>query len=381
MSEVLLLSLLLPLLYASEEAADNAASWQRDAALGAAMGTLALVRTHAVVLILAFAAVLTARRQWRRAACSVGAALCVLAPWQIWVALKDRLLPAPLRGSYGSYLPWFREGVVAGGPKFLWRTAVMNAQHGAALLGDRFAPWPPGIVRLAVTFVVVALLALGCFRLRRQAPVTMVFLLLYLATALLWPYAPWRFIWAIWPLLLILVGEGWLLIAALTPRIGQKVVQGVAQRAVQVTALVVAAVLLVGIGRAEFETYRTRAWTLPARTAARQIAPVMRWVRRNTDRQDVVIADAEPLVYLFTERRALPPTTFTASEYVRPRSTSGDAAALRELVTRYPARYVVTVVPSTRAAARSLGRLRGSAPSLRQIADLPNGGAFEVRRP
>src|SRR5205814_2160715 len=73
---------------------------------------------------------------------------------------------------------------------------------------------------------------------------------------------------------------------------------------------------------------RYRAWAAPVVDAARAIAPAMRWIRKNTRPHEAVIADADPLVYLFTDRRALPPVAFTADEYVSARSPIADAAAL-----------------------------------------------------
>ena len=52
----------------------------------------------------------------------------------------------------------------------------------------------------------------------------------------------------------------------------------------------------------------------------------------------------------------MPPVAFTAAEYVTPRDPAADVAALGELVRQFPVRYVITVVPSTIAAARSLAQ-------------------------
>jgi hypothetical protein len=203
--------------------------------------------------------------------------------------------------------------------------------------------------------------------------VTTAFLAAYTLITLIWPYAPWRFVWGIWPLVLLVAAE-----AAL----------GILQWAPQRRSLVVvrhvmhAAVALIGLGiaRAEVVAYRDHAWIEPVRNATRHIAPAMRWISQNTRPHDLVIADAEPLVYLFTNRPAMPPVAFTAAEYVAPRSTAADAAALRELVRRYPVRYVVTVVPSTIAAARTLVAAHGTG-VLRELDALDGGAVFEVVRP
>src|SRR5262249_50929023 len=161
----------------------------------------------------------------------------------------------------------------------------------------------------------------------KKAPVTTAFLAAYLAITLVWPYAPWRFLWSVWPLLLLAIGEGgasvWRYAVAIA---GRRNVSP--PLAVRVAAAAPIAVLAVGGLRAEVETYATRAWSAPAREATRQIAPEMRWVADNTRANDVVVADAEALVYLFTGRRAVPPAAFTAMEYVAPRVRTEDERAL-----------------------------------------------------
>jgi hypothetical protein len=107
----------------------------------------------------------------------------------------------------------------------------------------------------------------------------------------------------------------------------------------------------------------------------------MRWISQNTRPHETVIADAEPLVYLFTERSALPPVAFTAAEYVTPRPPAADIAALANLVRQFPVRYVVTVVPSTMTAARALAQPTSTYPiTLREVDSLPGAAVFEVTR-
>lgn len=375
MSEVMFLALLFPLLLAAErQLATRRGAW-RDCALGMGAGGLALVRAHGIVLLLAFVIVLATRREWRRVALIILGAALLLAPWQLWVALHGTGLPPALRGSYGSYVGWLTEGVSQGGARFVARTLTRNLYECVAILADRFAPWPIGMLRWIPIGLMLCLLAFGAMRLWRRAPVTAAFLGSYMVVTLLWPYAPWRFIWGIWPLLLLVAVEGALPIVSWTPK---------RRSAVVVRNCLRAALLLLGLGvaRAEVLAYRDHAWAEPIRNATRHIAPVMRWISQNTRPHEVVIADAEPLVYLFTDRPAMPPVPFTAAEYVAPRSREADAASLRDLVRRYPVRYVITVVPSTMAAARELAAATPpSVPLLREVEVIDGGAVFAVMRP
>jgi hypothetical protein len=257
---------------------------------------------------------------------------------------------------------------------FAGQTIARNASEAAAILADRFAPWHPGMLRLIPLTFALALLALGIIRLWRRTPVTVAFLLAYVAVTLIWPYTPWRFIWGIWPFVLLLAVEGGATIVRWHP----------AQRPMQVVRrclFPVLALLGLGLARAEVVAYRDRAWASPIRDATRSIAPAMRWISQNTDPHETVIADAEPLVYLFTARPSMPPVAFTAAEYVRPRDPAADVAALAELVRQFPVRYVVTVVPSTIAAARLLEHPASpSTIALREVDAVPGVAVFSVIR-
>ena len=375
LSEVAFLALLFLVLTRADRVVAERENMVRDILLGAGAGALALVRVHGVVLAIAAALVLLFRREWRRAVVVLAGAAVVVAPWQLWAALHDGALPASLRGSYGSYIAWFTDGLARGGVPFVAHTVARNAGEAAAILADRFAPWAISLLRLALLTAALSLIVLGGFRLRRRTPVTIAFVVAYFAITLVWPYTPWRFIWGVWPLLLLLGVEG----AAAIVRWQPAITPG---RIVRYALFGVLALLGLGVARAEVAAYRDRTWAAPVRDATQTIAPVMRWIRQNTNAHETVIADAEPLVYLFTERPAVPPVAFTAAEYVTPRDAAADVAALGDLVRRYPVRYVVTVVPSTIAAARALEHSASPrAISLREIDSVPGAAVFAVIRP
>jgi hypothetical protein len=374
LSEITFLGMLFLVLTSAERCVASRGSHLQDVLLGAGAGGLVLVRAHGVVLVAALALVLVSRREWRRVGLCVAGAAMVIAPWQLWVTIHDAALPATLRGSYGSYTSWFATGLADGGLMFAGQTIARNASEAAAILADRFAPWHPGMLRLIPLTFALALLALGIIRLWRRTPVTVAFLLAYVAVTLIWPYTPWRFIWGIWPFVLLLAVEGGATIVRWHP----------AQRPMQVVRrclFPVLALLGLGLARAEVVAYRDRAWASPIRDATRSIAPAMRWISQNTDPHETVIADAEPLVYLFTARPSMPPVAFTAAEYVRPRDPAADVAALAELVRQFPVRYVVTVVPSTIAAARALEHPASPRTiALREVDAVPGVAVFSVIR-
>jgi hypothetical protein len=59
----------------------------------------------------------------------------------------------------------------------------------------------------------------------------------------------------------------------------------------------------------------------------------------------VIASDAEGAVYLYTGRRAVPITSFTAAEYVHDRTANDQIAIVRGLVDRYQPSFVVVTSP------------------------------------
>jgi hypothetical protein len=196
--------------------------------------------------------------------------------------------------------------------------------------------------------------------------VTILFLALYLGIVLIIAGTPWRYVWAVWPFVVALavLGAEW----ALT-RVGARLPRA---------ALVVALVLpFVAVLRTETRAFAVREWERPARRAARQAIPVVEWVRHNTAPTDIVLAECEEVVMLFTGRRSAPPGDFTAMEYLKPRTPEDDRHTLIAMLQAVPAHYVVSLMPQVQVAARTLGTER---PALRELPGLPGAAVFRVER-
>ena len=366
LSEPLFLAALWPVLIGAERAADPSGD-RRDALVaGAAAGALMLVRTHALALLLAVVVMLVVRRRPMQALHALSAAALVALPWQLWTMLATPKLAAPLDGAYGSYLGWFVAGLREGGAPFLVATARMNVEALWQLLQDRVVTGDAASPRMLASASMLALVVVGAWCLARRSAVTAWFLALYLAVVVVWPYTPWRFLWAVWPLVLLcgVAGAWWLW--GVAPATGTR-------------ALVALVVALPAFGRArtEWPAYATRAWSAPALQAGAQITPLVAWVGRNTRPSDIVLAEGEQVISLFTGRRAAPTAPFSAREYVVPRTLATSTAELRELLAVVPARYVLPLAPVQLEAARALA---GARPGLRAVAPLPRSTVFEVAR-
>jgi hypothetical protein len=366
LSESLFLAALWPVLTAAEQAVRPEGT-RRDAIVaGASVGALMLVRTHAVALALPLLLLLLLRRRPARALWAAGAAAAFVLPWQLWAMAAAPRVPAPLAGAYGSYLGWFATGLREGGLAFLGATIRVNLRELWLLVQDRVVPADAAVPRVLAAVSLVTLTAAGLWRGARQSSATVGFLATYLAIVLVWPYTPWRFLWAVWPLVVLFAALG-------------AVSLWNATSAPAARGLVTAAATLVAFGmmRTETSAYAARAWSAPALEAGAQIAPLVAWVGRNTQPTDVVLSEGEQVISLFTGRRAAPTAPFSAREYVVPRTVEASTAELRAMLVLVPARYVLPLAPVQLGAARALA---GGRPGLRAIAPLPRSQVFEVLR-
>ena len=361
LSETLFLALLWPALVLAERAV---ASDERrpPVVAGVATGLLMLTRTHGVALLLGLVLVLALERRWRDAVTAAASCVAVQLPWLVWTALARPRVAPPLEGSYGSYLGWFIDGVSTGGASFIGATVRANTRESWLYLGDRFAAGFPTALQLLTVLIVVVALIVGVVRLARRARVTIAFFILYLGIMLVWPYNPWRFVWAVWPVAAFLtlegVREGWM--------------RGRQWR----IAVALAAVLpVVALLRVELHAYALREWRAPGMDATRQIVPVLQWVHANVPPDDMILTEGEQTVALYESRRAAPPISFTAREYLAPPSVSEGAERLTAMLHAVPAKWVILFAPNMIQSAESL---RDRHPGLARTEQLPTAMVYRV---
>jgi hypothetical protein len=366
LSEPLFLAGLWPALAVAERAASADGTRREAIVAGAGAGALMLVRTHAAALVLSLVLVLLVRRRPLFALWALVAAVVLALPWQAWTMLATPRVAAPLAGAYGSYLGWFAAGLRAGGAAFVVATARLNLAELWLLVQDRVLVADLWLPRVLAAGALLALFAAGCRCAARRAPVTLWFVAAYLTVVVVWPYAPWRFLWAVWPVLLLLVALG-----------AQWSWDAAPSRVARAFVASAAALVALGVVRTESRAYATRAWSAPALQAGAQITPLVVWVGRHTRPGDVVLTEGEQVISLFTGRRAAPTAPFSAREYVVPRTVEESTAELRQMLTVIPARYVLPLAPVQLEAARALA---GARPALRAIAPLQGSVVFEVVR-
>lgn len=357
MSEPLFLALLLPLLLLAERVLDRADDPRRETfallALGLLVGAATLVRSHGIALVAAVTLLLLARRRFRAAVIFASSTLVFLLPWQLWVSARSGLVPETMRGNYESYGAWLAAGVRADGLSLILHTVARTSGELAAMCATLAAPSMPPWTRSAAVVALALLGALGARALWRRAPVTALFLFLYLAIVVAWPFTPARFVWGIWPLVLALpllgTRELWGWSAARLRDNRARLVL-----AVRGTGLACAALLALGYGAYTLRGYRGHWWSSIPRSGAKTLLPLVNWAATRTRPGDVLAVEEESVVYLYALRSAVPVHTFTAQQYLRPRTPLENAAAIQAVLAHYPIRAVVMSSLSMRAAAREL---------------------------
>jgi hypothetical protein len=356
LSECMFLALLLPLLVWAEDATTRPnADLGTALALGASAGALFLVRSQAIAVIGAIALAYALRRNWRSAGVSLAMAFVVIAPWLLWVRAHDAAVPALMRGDYGSYFAWFVDGLRERGPSLVTATLARNVPDMFQHVVHRLKPLGSPIPDVIASICTAALVLLGFVRLARRARVTFLFLLAYLAIVAVWPFPPVRFILGIWVLLMLVLAAGVQSLWEMRPR-------DTTERARQLwlggrIACVTASLLLAaGMLAYNVRGYQRHFWRNNEELSARWIAPKLDWARANTDTAAIIGTDHdEGSVYLYTGRHAVPITTFTASEYLAPRSAEDDGHVLTALAMHFNARHLLLSSPRLRDAASALG--------------------------
>lgn len=367
LSEPLFLAVLMPSLYLAERSAETGDV--RHAALaGASFGVLALVRTLGALAVPAAILVLLLRRHFRAAFVLGAVAALFIVPWQLWIGANEQALPPVLVGKYGSYGQWMSDGYSAGGWPLVRSVIARNLQGLEGMLGYMLMPvraeWP----RLLAFFTLVAFTMVGAMTIARRTPVSVVFLVVYVGIVLLWPFDANRFLWAVWPLVVITAWQCALLVARWGDR---RPFPRVLRSAILVLAVAPLAGFLVYNARA----YRGKWWASIQVEAGQQARPIVEWVARNTSMSDVIATERDLVVHLYTGRRATPVTTFLPAQRVRPLTNAEDLEALRAILVTYEPRFVIVGAQQSVASAEAL--VTSNPPALRYVGDLPTARIYE----
>ncbi|MBX9927872.1 MAG: hypothetical protein K2X99_03080 [Gemmatimonadaceae bacterium] len=329
------------------------------ALLGVAGGAVTLVRTLGVALPIAFILHLAARRRWADAAAAAGGAALLLVPWLLWSTMHAPEVAPSIAGAYGSYGTWLTDAWQAGGSGFVLATLRANARDLSIVLVPLGSAFVPGPMTLVLGLLLLAVLEAAVVRVRARMPVALTFAVGYLGLVLLWPFAPDRFLWPLWPLVVLLVAS---------------VTNGRRWRDPLAIAVIILSVCWLG----------WHAWAWPRRAweaQEREAAPKARLAVEVASSlpPGLIATDYDAVVHLATGRTAIPVQPLTAVERVRPRTPAERMAQLRASMAHYHPAWVVVVDRESYDAADAL--TRGEAPWLVRERVWPAGAvAFRALR-
>jgi hypothetical protein len=322
-------------------------SWSLDSlafAAGLAIGGVTLIRTLGITLGVGLGLTLLLRRQWRSLAISMLGIALLVVPWQLWTMRHSGEIPPILAGDYGTYGAWVGAALRSEGSGFILRVARQNLK-GFSILLDLFGV--SGAMAAAVAVPLAIALGIGLRRLHKSAPVSVASLAVYLLVVLIWPGTPDRFLWPMWPLLLIGAACGARAIvkwSTAEPRV--RIARGVMLAALGVCALLFA--------RFNLGQYESRSWESPARANAKLAIAASESAAQLPP--GLVASEFDALVSLYTGRRAIPLLPLMAANYLRPRTPQEAAAQMGEILDAYHPSFLLVGSSEALQAATILAR-------------------------
>jgi hypothetical protein len=370
LSEPLFMATLFPALLAAERAV--ATGRTRDALVaGVAGGLLSMVRTLGLLVVPATVLALAWRRRWRPAGSALAAGVATVLPWQVWVATHAHEVPPVFLGKYGSYSAWLLDAVRGEGLPWVARVAWFNlgqlAQEAATHTATALAP---GWVRLCVALAVCGLIARGLRAAFPRIPASALFVSLYLAVVVAWPFAPARFLWGIWPLLGIVLALGARDLLSAVPHARSRA----GARAARLATVTLVALLTAGYLRFNYQSAADGWWTRVQGSVADRARPLAEWVDARTRPDAVIASDDDVLIHLYTGRKVVPNGGFTPQEYLVPQTPDFAVHNLRTILETYRVDFVLASTEYGLYAVRGL--LSAAPPELRIVTPLRMGGAF-----
>lgn len=292
-------------------------------AAGLAIGGVTMIRTLGIALGVGLAITLLLRRDWKPFAISMLGIALVVAPWQLWTMRHGGEIPPILAGDYGTYGAWVGAALRSEGSGFIARVARENLK-GFSILLDLFGV--NGVMAAIVAVPLAIALGIGLKRLYQRAPVSVASLAVYLLVVLIWPGTPDRFLWPMWPLLLIGVACGasdvikW---STVEPSV--RIARGAMLAALGVCALLFA--------QFNLGQYGSRSWENPARANAKLAIAASETAAQLPP--GLVASEFDALVSLYTGRSAVPLLPLMAADYLRPRTPAEAAEQMGEILDAY----------------------------------------------
>ncbi len=311
--------------------------------VGLATALAFLTRSIGLTLIAGLLIPLLLQRLWLSAGVlAVGGGVPAIG-WIAWSRMHAADVPGPIAGQYGSYGAWLDQSLEGGVVGRLREVIPANWGPFVETLHFVWVPRAPGLALAVVLLALGAAAVYGALSVWRRNPALVLFPPIYLGLVFIWPDEPYRFYYAIMPLLTLLAFEGlWEAVPKIRsdlPRWGAPV------------AAIIAAIFVVNALVYHGRGHAVKAWISPQTVLFRAYAPLNDWIRSNTAPDDVIASALDPYVHWETGRLAVPSWRFLADDYGRyDRTPEVLAAGLDSVIVRYDARYVALILGENKAA-------------------------------
>jgi hypothetical protein len=303
-------------------------------------GAAFLTRTGGVALVAASGIALARRGYLRQTLGFLLIAAAVCTPWLWWQASQPAAPPGPdAYYSQANYQSWNVLGNFTWDQKMLIVTE--NLLGGliapAALAGVPAAGWGAALALL------LGVLAAAGFALRiwRGPGAVEIFMLLYGGLVVLWAWPPLRFFTPVLPILLLYAWEG-LWAACSNLKLHASATSAIA--AGLATVLLASSAWSLADTVAHARTSGTIKLPNTAQDDWREIARLAEWIRRSTPQDAVLMGNLDPVLYLYTGRKAV--RGFVADPYqlhyaggsARPLGTADE---MLDTIRKYHVRYLI----------------------------------------
>ena len=302
-------------------------------------GAATLTRMLGVTLIAAGAIALLARRRILDATRFAGVSSLVALPWLVWTAaLGGREV-----GDYYSAMNYASWNVVT---NFAWAEKLTVLGHNLLLFlltpGYLFGLFDPQTIPLMLVIGCLVLIGVAS-RPKAGRGLPEIFFGLYLLATAIWPWPPIRFLAPLYPLILLFAWRGIVTISRLPRGEGTRLL--VLQRVTAGFAVILAATSLAVAGTSVFGNGIV-APTARCQDDWAEFEQVIGWVESNTSADAILASNLDPLLFLYTGRKAVRPFEANPVELYYARDPEGEAlgppAALARRLGDSGAQFLIT---------------------------------------
>ncbi len=283
--------------------------WWREALGGVVLALPFLCRSIGILFLPV--SLLLLWQRGKRVRWTIAGVVLATAPWLCWMATASRgQSKDPLQDYYTDYLGWWLAYGVPALPRIVtfnltWIITGMALGPLEGLARPMMDSHRDSLLAMVFSVLGVGTLAVLVYDVRQGRPLATL-LVAYLVLVLVWPWMPHRFLVPVLPLLAIYqMRAGWRLLQ-LRPRL--------ARFAPFVAGGGAALLLLLNVGFMAQMSYHRHVWQTPFPELGEAKAHkwenhehLLQWIQTHTQTTDVVASGADPMINLYTGRRAYYP--------------------------------------------------------------------------